>query len=245
MRMRLVVALGAGFLAALGAASFPASAADAVVAAQSGSKTWSQPAVTIKVGEKVTWTNDGGYHNVCVQRPGTSGDACDEFTNGPIDNVWTSASHQFVAPGTYAFFCAAHRAVGMTGTITVEAASTGMTETTTVPTQTQAAPAPADATAPSFTGKLKRRPSRKALTLEFGSTEAGTLKASVYRRPPRGRAFSRISQASLKVKQGHNVVTLPRKPNSALRRGSYKVKLQLVDVAGNKSGTKTLRFKIA
>ena len=47
------------------------------------------------------------------------------------------------------------------------------------------------------------------------------------------------------MKQGKNVVTLPRKAGSSLRSGSYKVRLQLVDVAGNRSATKTLSFKLA
>jgi hypothetical protein len=70
------------------------------------------------------------------------------------------------------------------------------------------------------------------------------LHATVFRRPPGGRAFARISEASLHVTQGRNVVTLPRKTGS-LRSGAYRVKLQLVDAAGNKSAAKTLVVKIA
>lgn len=253
MRIRPVIALGAGFLAALGLAGFPASAADAVVAAQSGTTSWSQTAVTINVGETVTWSTDGGaYHNVCVQTPGNTGPTCDEFRNGDPATDWSANamnSHAFTVPGAYHFFCQAHP-VAMTGTITVDTPTTGTTgtgttETTTVPTQAQPAPAPADTTAPSFAGKLKRRASRKALTLEFVSTEAGRVNASVYRRPPHGRTFSRIGQASLKVKPGKNIVTVLRKSKGSLRSGSYRIKLQLVDVAGNKSGTRTLTFKLA
>jgi hypothetical protein len=47
------------------------------------------------------------------------------------------------------------------------------------------------------------------------------------------------------VSKGKNVVTLPRKPKGSLRSGSYKVKLQLVDAAGNKSPTRTLTFKLS
>jgi hypothetical protein len=45
------------------------------------------------------------------------------------------------------------------------------------------------------------------------------------------------------VKQGKNVVMLLRK--SRLRSGAYRVRLQLVDAAGNRSATKTLNFKLA
>jgi hypothetical protein len=113
-----------------------------------------------------------------------------------------------------------------------------------VPIQTTQTPA-ADTTAPGFTGKVKRRSSRKALILELTSTEPATLKAKVLRRPPRGRTFSRVGQSSVEVKQGKNVVTLPRKASGRLRSGGYRVQLQLQDAAGNKSATKTISFKLA
>jgi plastocyanin len=273
--MRLATSLGAGFLIGLGVASLPASAADAVIAADSNgtNSTWQPNSATINPGESVTWTNDGGFHNVCVQKPGAFGSACDEFGSGAASTTWTSISHQFTAAGTYAFFCTVHKAYGMTGTITVQGASTGPgtgtntppatqpTDTSTAPTQTQTQgqaqtqtqtemqtqgeTTPADVTAPSFTGKLKRRASRRALMIELGSSEAATLQASVFLRPLHRRSSTRISQASLKVKPGRNVVTLVRKPKASLGRGSYRVKLQLVDPSGNKSRAKTLSFKLA
>src|SRR3954447_3796118 len=165
MRIRLVGALATGFLAALGAASFPASAADTSIATQPND-TWHPSSVSIKVGDTVTWSNaDGGFHNVCVQKPGTTTTTCDEFRNGDPAPTWAANptnAHKFTAPGTYSFYCEAHKSLGMTGTITVESDGTSTTvppdtqptDTTTAPAQT--APAP-DTTAPSFTGKLKRR----------------------------------------------------------------------------------------
>ena len=250
MRKRVVIAAPLGLAVALACAGFPASAADPTIAANSATDTWDPSTTSIHVGDSVTWTNDNGFHNVCVQKPGSSS-GCDEFRNGDPGPTWTSVSHKFTAAGTYSFFCEQHKLTGMSGTITVEPTSTGtsttapepITDTITVPTQTtETTSTPADTTAPLFTGKLKRRSSRKALVLEVGSSEAATLKANVLRRPPRGRSFSQTSQATLKVRQGKNVVTLPR---TAVRAGSYRVKLQLVDEAGNKSPTKTLVFKIA
>jgi hypothetical protein len=38
---------------------------------------------------------------------------------------------------------------------------------------------------------------------------------------------------------------LPRAARGSLRSGAYRVRLQLVDAAGNKSATRTLGFKLA
>ena len=130
-----------------------------------------------------------------------------------------------------------------TGTSTTPPPGSQATDTTTVPTQTQNTVG-ADTTAPTFSAKPKRRASRSALIVTFSSSEDATLKAGVFRRPPGGRSFGRISRRSLQVKQGRNVVTLIRKLGKR-RAGAYRVKLQLVDAAGNKSATRTLSFKIA
>jgi plastocyanin len=252
MRLRVATALVAGFAIAIAIAGFPAVASDATIAA--GTQSWGPNHATITAGESVKWTNAGGFHNVCVQKPGTTGDSCDEFTNGTPSDAWTEATHQFTTAGTYEFFCAAHKSLGMTGTITVNPASTGTsttpptdvmpTDTATVPTNTETFPASTDSTAPEFVGKPKRRASRRSLIFELRSSDDATLNVTVFRRPPRGRSFSRISEALLKVKEGKNVVTLPRKSRS-LRSGAYRVKLQLVDAAGNKSSAVTISFKVA
>lgn len=98
---------------------------------------------------------------------------------------------------------------------------------------------------PSFVGTPRRRSSRKALVLELRSSDPAKLTATILRRPPRGRTFSRIGNPSVDVEQGRNVVTLPRKQRGSLRSGSYKLELQLIDAAGNRSTAITLSFKIA
>src|SRR5947208_16025507 len=127
MRIRLMAPLAAGFLAAAAISGFPASAADQSVAASGFS--WTPNNVSVDAGDSGTWTSDGGFHNVCVQKPGTSGSDCSEFTNGSPSSAWTSTSHTFTTPGTYTFFCEAHRSLGMTGTITVGGSSTGTATT--------------------------------------------------------------------------------------------------------------------
>jgi hypothetical protein len=173
-------------------------------------------------------------------------------------------SHQFTSDGTFTYFCQAHPSamrgtlvVGTgenppvdtgtgtnTGTGTTPQPGSQPTDTTTVPTQTQTNTVGADTTAPAFSAKPKRRASRTALIVTFSSSEDATLKASVFRRPPRGRSFGRISQRSVEVKQGQDTVTLIRKLGKR-RAGAYRVKLELVDAAGNRSTAKTLNFKLA
>jgi plastocyanin len=266
MRVRHLALLGAGMLLAFAVARFPALAANQSIAAVSNTG-WDPPAVSIAVGESVTWTNGTGFpHNVCVRRSNVSS-GCDEYRSGDPNIGWPvdGYTHPFASDGTFTFICQQHPK--MTGTVTVgtgenppvdTGTNTGTgtsttpppgsqpTDTTTVPagTQTQTQTVAADTTAPSFSAKPKRRASRSALIVTFSSSEDATLKAGVFRRPPRGRSFGRISRRSLQVKQGRNVVTLIRKLGKR-RAGAYRVKLQLIDAAGNKSAAKTISFKIA
>jgi plastocyanin len=196
---------------------------------------------------------------------------CTEFRNGDPSASWagsTADEHIFPAAGTYQFICQAHPTtmkgtvvVGSSGTTTTTTTGTtttgttttgtGTTTTETTPTSTQTGTTPtqttkpADTTDPRFTAAIKRRAGRKTLTLAFGSSEAGRLEATVFRRPPRARSFARIGKASLKVRAGANTLTVPRNAGGALRRGAYRVRLALVDVAGNRSTTRLLTFKIA
>jgi plastocyanin len=266
--MRVGLALVFGFLAALVVAGFPASAADQSIAAQSFTG-WQPANVFIGVNESVTWINGTGLsHNVCVRASGAS-TGCDEFRSGDPSGSWPSGgyTHPFTADGTYAYLCEQH--TNMKGTITVGngGGTTTTTTTTTTGTGTPTTPPPdtmptdtttiqdptqieqnnvaPDTSAPSFVGKPKRRASRKALIVELRSSEDATLKTTVLRRPPHGRAFSRIGEASLHITQGKNVVTLPRKSGGKPRSGSYKLRLRLVDAAGNRSAATTISFKIA
>lgn len=68
--------------------------------------------VTVSAGEKVTWTNGGGLHNV-VFDDGT-------FTEPPTPSTsaWTT-ERTFSSAGTFGYYCERHRSTGMTGTVTV------------------------------------------------------------------------------------------------------------------------------
>lgn len=243
----MAAALLAGAVAALAVTGIAARASNASIAA-TPANTWDPSSATIQAGEQVTWSNAGGLHNVCVLKPGSSGPACDEFRSGDPGSAWTSVSHAFTTPGAYTFYCEVHGSAtaGMRGTITVEPAATTTTTTTTTttesqPTETTTTPAPApDPTAPAFVGKLKRRASRKAIVLDFTSSEVGTLQATVYRRAPHARHYRRMARSSLAVAAGRNVVKLTR---PRLRPGAYRVRLQLIDAAGNASPVATIAFR--
>jgi plastocyanin len=260
-----VIALLSGIGAAALITGIPALAADQSVAAAAGN-TWNPAQVSIAPGEKVTWSNATGIpHNVCVAKPGdTPGPAaasCTEFRNSDPSTAGWSDAHAFPTAGTYAFVCQAHLST-MQGTVVVGDGSgtttttttttgPGTTTTETTPTQTQTGTTPTqtapanDTTVPRFTTAIKRRAGRRALTLRFGSSEAGRLEATVFRRPPRGRSFARIGKVSLKVSPGANTLTVPRKAAGTLRSGAYRIRLVLVDAAGNRSAARVLIFKLA
>lgn len=68
--------------------------------------------LTIQVGDVVTWTNDGGLHNVVADD--------ESFTSGPpSEDLWVY-SHTFNVGGVFGYNCSVHAGQGMTGTITVE-----------------------------------------------------------------------------------------------------------------------------
>jgi plastocyanin len=70
--------------------------------------------VTVTQGEKVTWTNAGGLHNVSFE------DGSFVQPMAPMDSRWT-VERPFNSPGTFGYLCVRH--AGMTGTVTVLAAA--------------------------------------------------------------------------------------------------------------------------
>jgi plastocyanin len=78
----------------------------------------------INVGDTVTWTNNGGFHNV----DGATDEYPDNpegFRSGEVSNTLWTFSHTFTIQGEYGYHCEAHGApgVGMFGTITVASPS--------------------------------------------------------------------------------------------------------------------------
>lgn len=241
---RAAAALAAGLVIAF---AISAQASEKTIVAQGTS--WSPSTETIQVGDTITWTNPGkGFHNVCVQKPGTSGSDCDEYTNGQPSQAWTSTvAHTFTTPGTYKFYCEAHRDLGMTGTITVNRVDTGTSTTPppdTMPTDTTTVPTGSDTTDPRFDGRVGHKVTKKTVVLSVSSTEPGKLIVTVLRRKPGTKRYVQVSQRTVAVEGGDNSIKLARRTGAA-GKGSFRVTLQLVDAAGNKSAKNTVNFKIA
>jgi plastocyanin len=98
------------------------------------------PALTITVGDTVTWQNlvDGAPH--------TATSDAGAFDTGPILPGTSSKAVPFVAAGTYAYHCMIHST--MHGTITVQAAATAAPTPAPTPPQT-VAPTPPPTASPS------------------------------------------------------------------------------------------------
>lgn len=92
-----------------------------VTVAPDGTLEFDPETVTIEVGGTVRWEWNAGGHNVRVATQpegagwtGTEGANTDTYGS---DHVY---EFTFEVAGTYGYFCAPHRAAGMTGTVVVE-----------------------------------------------------------------------------------------------------------------------------
>lgn len=93
-------------------AASAAQAAEHFVTIDSSTFSFEPAELTIQIGDTVTWTNDGGLHNVVADD--------DSFTSGPPSSDLWVYSHTFNVGGVYPYNCAVHVDQGMTGTVTVE-----------------------------------------------------------------------------------------------------------------------------
>lgn len=124
----LTVLVGAVALAA------PAIAADANVTL-TAANTFDAANVTVNVGDTVTFTWAGGFHDVAFADGVNSGT--------PVGIDGTTWSRTFDTAGSYAYVCSVHESAGMVGTVTVEAAAGGGDTTTTAPGGAATTTAPA------------------------------------------------------------------------------------------------------
>ena len=93
-------------------------AAQAADVTATPSNQFSPTTVTVTQGETVTWRNTGGFHNVHFD---------DESFLQPanVDPSAWAVSRSFDEPGSYTYYCDAHQAAGMAGTVNVAAAEPG------------------------------------------------------------------------------------------------------------------------
>jgi plastocyanin len=181
-------------------------AANGSVTATPGDR-FSPAAVTINVGESVTWTNGGGNHNVVL----ADGDVA---LISPSTSSWT-LTHTFTTAGTFSYYCAIHRALGMTGTVSVVAAPPGTPPPNGPPQNSPPTSNPPSGGPPASGPKAKK----KALSVTLKLSDAvpfagervrvfGTVKpardgrrASVQKRLRAGK-FKTIGTAKLKHSSG-------------------------------------------
>ena len=119
------------------AATLPAAAATIEVTMQNAA--FSQPDITIHVGDTVHWTNqEDMFHTVTSGNPCTSNGM---FNSGALGNG-DDFSFTFNAVGVVNYFCAFHCIAGMTGSITVNEAPTPVQPLVTAATLSQNFPNP-------------------------------------------------------------------------------------------------------
>jgi plastocyanin len=117
--IRPTVAIAVLILAACGGGAAPATTAPG--AASAGEVTvqgfaFKPQTIEVKVGAKVTWTNqDGAPHTTTSGTPG----AKDGKWEGQLGGSGGSFSFTFAQAGTFAYFCGIHGA-SMTGTVVVK-----------------------------------------------------------------------------------------------------------------------------
>ncbi len=98
-------------------------------------------ALTVGTGDKVTFSWKGGFHDVVFADGVSSG--------APVNVVGTIFSRTFDTAGTYSYICSLHESIGMTGTVTVQAAATATTAAATTTTAPSGGTAATTTTAPS------------------------------------------------------------------------------------------------
>jgi plastocyanin len=181
---------------------------------------WSPDAVTIQVGDTVTWTDEQGFHNVLL------GDARLNQPGFPQDPSWNPPpQHTFTAPGTYTFVCEVHPS--MTGKVVVE--GSGPTPTPT-PTPPPAVPppgsGPSDGTPPALS----------AVTVSGGHVELTVSEpATISARFLNGDESVR---SRWQVEQGTWTLERP------LASGTYTYEVWATDAAGNRSAAVTGEVKV-
>ncbi len=225
MRRRIAAAAAFAFFALPSAAL-----ADATVKAvddDGGGNRWDQPAVSVKVGEKVTWSFAGTQipHNVASDSSNWPAPFKSEIGVAKPD-----VSQTFTAAGTYKFICEFHKTT-MFGQVEVTDES-GAPAPPPPPPPLSEQPFPNDFPAPT--------------TLEVLDETVPKLSAVRLSRVTRGaRVRFRLSEAgrvTIKLKRANRVIKTLRADarrgaNSMLvrgvRAGSYRVEIAARDLSGN------------
>jgi plastocyanin len=230
---RVATAIPLGLVLALAAA--PSLAADQTVRATSSS-TFSPATVTVNVGDTVTFTNDGGFHNVKFE------DGKFEEPSSPAFNWSSNPKRAFSEAGTFRYFCEQHGAPGgsgMAGTVVVEGAGgpappPGETPDTTAPDIDGLKVVPS-----SFCNRKTSKCKKTGSQIRFTLDESASISGRLVRR----KDGKRVGTVTLTATAGENKFSLAAK---GLALGKYRLELTPKDAAGNKAASPTrVNFTIA
>ena len=206
--------------------------------------------VSVNVGESVTWTNAGGFHNVRFD------DGSFDQPPDPVD-VWpTPVSRTFNSVGTFRYVCEAHEVSdNMTGTVTVLAS--GAPPGPGPGPGGGGPPVTADKIAPGLKLSGRRRQNalgRRAVLVTVAVNEASAVSAKGTVSVPGASKVFRLRKATRDLKAGAKAtlkLKLPKQASRAFRRAlARRVKLTARltvtarDTAGNtRSAKRTVSLK--
>ena len=210
---RLAPAAAAALSLALAAS---AAAADQTVNA-TASNTFTPSTVTVNEGEKVTWRNQGGLHNVVFD------DGSYTQPGEPSFSAW-SVDRTFPAAGTFRYHCGYH-GTAMAGTVVVQGAQ-------------QQPPPGADTTPPdidglrivpsTFCNKKTKTCKKTGSLIRFTIDEDAKISGRIVRRKD-GR---KVGSLSITATAGAGEFDFAAK---GLKLGKYRLELTPRDAAGNKA----------
>jgi plastocyanin len=217
----------------------PAFAADQTVTATPTNQ-FMPGSVTLTVGEKVTWNNGGGTHNVHFDD--------NSFVEPPTASAtaW-SVSRTFTVSGSFRYYCDFH-GFGMSGTVNVNSTAPGASPPPFVPPPGggTSPPALADSVAPELalaSRKSQRVLTQRGLRVTAESDEPATLRAGASVNVPGARKTVRFRSVTVELAAGVEravKLRLSRKSlrtvRRALRRGVRlfaRVRVSAEDSSGN------------
>jgi plastocyanin len=200
----------------------PATAADQSVSA-TNSNTFTPSTVTVNVDDTVTWTNQGGLHNVVFDDGSYTEPAQPSFS------MWT-ASRKFPTAGSFKYHCGYH-GTSMAGTVVVQAAQQpppgGEQPDTTAPDIDGLKLVPA-----TFCNKRTSKCKRTGTLIRFTLDEDAKISGRVVNRKTGKRAGS----VSISASAGENEFDYSGK---GLALGRYRLELTPRDAAGNRAAKPT------
>lgn len=218
----------------------PAFAASQTVRATAFS-TFVNQDVTIAPGETVTWSNEGGSHNVHFD------DNSFVMPMSPSSSLWSVSRTFGPVEGTHRYYCDLHggpNGAGMSGTVVVSASGGGPSPSPAPPGTGGQVPALGDAK-PTTTVSAPSRQDVDKLYVRASMNEAGTLTATgrinvpggaakVYRFKPLTRTATPNVVVKLRLKLARKSLRAVRR---ALRRQRLRARITVTakDGAGNRT----------